>query len=85
MTRDAAAKIGLIKPACIHSCFFPALQGKKGKMSGSVATSSIFCTDTAKAIKDKINKYAFSGGQATKEEQRAKGILCGSCIRRCRY
>jgi len=73
MTRDAASKVGLIKPACIHSTFFPALQGKKGKMSGSVATSSIFCTDTAKNIMKKVNKYAFSGGKATTEEQRAKG------------
>ena len=73
MTRDAATKIGLIKPACIHSSFFPALQGLKGKMSGSVDISSIFCTDTPKQIKTKVNKYAFSGGQSTVEEQRAKG------------
>jgi len=73
MTRDAASKCGLIKPACIHASFFPALQGLKGKMSGSVATSSIFCTDTAKDIKTKINKYALSGGQKTVEEHRKLG------------
>ena len=44
-------------------------------MSGSVSTSSIFCTDTDDEIKEKINKYAFSGGRATAEEQRAKGAI----------
>lgn len=73
MTRDVAARTGMIKTACIHSTFFPALQGLKGKMSGSVETSSIFCTDTAKQIKTKINKYAFSGGQDTVEKQRELG------------
>jgi tryptophanyl-tRNA synthetase len=29
--------------------------------------------DNEKKIKDKINKYAFSGGRATVEEQREKG------------
>ncbi|PHJ18013.1 tryptophanyl-trna synthetase [Cystoisospora suis] len=73
MTRDAAPRMGLLKPALIHSRFFPALQGFKTKMSGSVDTSSIYVTDTPEQIKTKINKYAFSGGQATEEEQRAKG------------
>ena len=45
-------------------------------MSASDANSSIFLTDTAKSIKNKINKYAFSGGQATVEEHRAKGGDC---------
>ena len=42
-------------------------------MSASVPTSSIFVSDTPKAIKTKINKYAFSGGGDTVEEHRAKG------------
>lgn len=42
-------------------------------MSASDSNSAIFVTDTPKQIKNKINKYAFSGGQATIEEQRAKG------------
>jgi len=70
ITRDIAPRCGWKKPALIHSKFFPALQGFKTKMSGSAATpSTIFVTDTAKQIKDKINKYAFSGGKDTKEEQ----------------
>lgn len=42
-------------------------------MSSSDATTSILLTDTAKQVKDKINKYAFSGGRQTIEEHRALG------------
>lgn len=42
-------------------------------MSSSDPTSAIFLTDTPAQIKNKINKYAFSGGQDTKELQREKG------------
>ena len=73
MTRDVAHRIGGLKPALLHSSFFPALQGAQTKMSASDANSSIFLTDTMKEIKTKINKYAFSGGQATVEEHREKG------------
>ena len=45
-------------------------------MSSSDPTSSIFLTDSAKQIKDKINKYAFSGGGQTVEEHKAKGGNC---------
>jgi len=73
MTRDVAPRLGYLKPALVHSTFFPALQGAQTKMSASDSMSSIFLTDTPKEIKNKINKYAFSGGQATVEEHRAKG------------
>jgi len=73
MTRDVAPRLGFPKPALIHSKFFPALQGAQSKMSASVITSSIFLTDSPKMIKDKVNKHAFSGGQATKELQQEKG------------
>jgi tryptophanyl-tRNA synthetase len=73
MTRDVAQKLKYSKPASIYSTFFPALQGKKTKMSSSDPTSGILLTDTANDIKKKINKYAFSGGQPTLEEQREKG------------
>jgi tryptophanyl-tRNA synthetase len=68
MTRDVAQKLKYSKPAGIYSTFFPALQGKKTKMSSSDANSGIIVTDTAADIKRKINKYAFSGGQPTVEE-----------------
>ena len=31
MTRDVAPRLGFLKPALIHSCFFPALQGARYK------------------------------------------------------
>jgi tryptophanyl-tRNA synthetase len=59
--------------ALIHSKFFPALQGAKGKMSSSNPNSAIFLTDTPKQIRSKINEFAFSGGGETKEEQEKNG------------
>ncbi|XP_002154182.1 tryptophan--tRNA ligase, cytoplasmic isoform X2 [Hydra vulgaris] len=73
MTRDVAPRLNYLKPALLHSTFFPALQGAKTKMSSSDPNSSIFLTDSAKQIKDKINKHAFSGGRSTLEEHRLKG------------
>ncbi|KAK0081427.1 hypothetical protein PV325_012200 [Microctonus aethiopoides] len=76
MSRDVAPKLGYIKPSLISSSFFPALQGSKTKMSASNCNSAIFLTDTAKQIKNKVNKYAFSGGQPTVEEHRQIGGNC---------
>ena len=73
MTRDVAPRLGCKKPALIHSTFFPPLQGMGGKMSGSVANTCVYLTDTPKQVKDKINKHAFSGGQDTAEKQRELG------------
>lgn len=73
MTRDVAPRLGYLKPALLHSSFFPAMQGAQTKMSASDTTSSIYLTDTPKQIKTKINKYAFSGGKDTIEEHREKG------------
>ncbi|KAK7213013.1 hypothetical protein V2G26_020191 [Clonostachys chloroleuca] len=71
--RDVAPKLGYPKPCLIHSKFFPALQGPGSKMSASIDSSAIFMNDTMKQIEKKINKYAFSGGQETMEEQRRLG------------
>ncbi|XP_045186372.1 tryptophan--tRNA ligase, cytoplasmic-like [Mercenaria mercenaria] len=76
MTRDVAPRMGCVKPALLHSTFFPALQGAQSKMSASDPNSSIFLTDTDKQIKNKVNKYAFSGGGATVEEHKEKGGNC---------
>ncbi|KAI1496784.1 tryptophanyl-tRNA synthetase [Biscogniauxia marginata] len=73
LTRDCASRLKYAKPSLIHSRFLDALQGPGSKMSASIDTSAIFMKDTPKQIKDKINKYAFSGGQETAEEQREKG------------
>ena len=69
MTRDVAPRMNKHKPALLHCKFFPPLQGRGGKMSGSTGNSCIFVTDTAKVIKTKINKHAFSGGKETLELQ----------------
>lgn len=76
MTRDVAPKLGFSKPALVHSTFIPALQGANTKMSASDVNSAIFLTDTPKQIKTKVNKYAFSGGQASIEEHRKLGGDC---------
>ncbi|CCG81427.1 Tryptophanyl-tRNA synthetase,cytoplasmic [Taphrina deformans PYCC 5710] len=73
LTRDVSVKLKCPKPALIHSVFFPALQGPGTKMSASIDTSAIYMSDTAKRIKDKINKHAFSGGGDTLELHRANG------------
>jgi tryptophanyl-tRNA synthetase len=71
--REHAEKMKYKKPALIHSIFLPALQGPGSKMSASVDTSAIFMNDTPAKIKNKINKYAFSGGQDTIEKHRELG------------
>ncbi|GAB0494147.1 hypothetical protein MMPV_005437 [Pyropia vietnamensis] len=62
MTRDVTPKLGACKPALLHSKFFPALQGDNTKMSASDPMSAIYLDDTAKMVKKKVNKHAFSGG-----------------------
>ena len=73
LTRDVAVKLGLPKPALLHSKFFPALQGHTSKMSASNSDSCIMVTDSPKEVDKKVKRFAFSGGGATIEEHRAKG------------
>lgn len=57
MTRDIAPRLGLRKPALVHSKFFPALAGAKSKMSASAAaaSSTIMVSDTPKQIENKVS------------------------------
>jgi len=75
VSRDVIPKLGYYKPASIQCRFLPGLAGMSsdGKMSASDARTAIYTTDDAKTIKNKINKYAFSGGQPTVEEHRKLG------------
>ncbi|KAF9457232.1 tryptophanyl-tRNA synthetase [Collybia nuda] len=73
LTRDVAQKLKYPKPALLHSKFFPALQGPQTKMSASDPNSSIYMSDKAAQIKNKINKHGFSGGKETEEEHRRLG------------
>jgi tryptophanyl-tRNA synthetase len=76
MCRDVAPRLKYQKPSLIYSSFLPALQGAQTKMAASDAYSCIYMDDTPKQIKDKINKYAFSGGRDTVEEHRRFGGNC---------
>ena len=80
LTRDVTQRLGHPKPALLHSKFCPALRGLQTKMSASDETSAIFLTDSPAQIKNKINKYAFSGGGDTIEEHRIKGGNCDTDI-----
>lgn len=72
--RDIAESLGFFKTAAIHSKFLPPLQGNEGKMSSSAGLeTAILLTDDEKTVKNKVNKYAFSGGRATVEEHRKLG------------
>jgi len=73
ITRDVAPKIGKQKPALIHNIMIPGLEGPGGKMSASSENGTVFTTDSAKIVKNKINKYAFSGGQPDIEQHRKLG------------
>ncbi|HEY8110669.1 MAG TPA: tryptophan--tRNA ligase, partial [Candidatus Nitrosotenuis sp.] len=73
ITRDVAPRIGRQKPALIHNIMIPSLSGPGGKMSASDESGTVYTTDSPETVKKKINKYAFSGGQATVEEHRKIG------------
>ncbi len=75
VSRDVIPKLGYDKPASIQCRFLPGLAGMEsdGKMSSSGANTAIYTTDDPKTVKNKINKYAFSGGQATIEQHRKLG------------
>ncbi len=73
LTRDIAehSDFNFIKPGALHAKFLPSLTGDS-KMSSSIG-KSIYLEDSENEVKNKINKYAFSGGQPTLEEHRKKG------------
>lgn len=74
VSRDIAAKnrYDLEKPVPLLSKFLPSLNGP-GKMSSSSDMPSIYLTDSEDQVRDKILSHAFSGGQQSAEEHRAKG------------
>ncbi len=73
LTRDIAPKMGKTKPALIHNVMVPTLYGAGGKMSASDENGTVFTTDSPAAVKKKINKYAFSGGQSDVEQHKKMG------------
>jgi len=76
VSRDVIPKLGYYKPASIQCRFLPGLRGmaEDGKMSTSSGeNATIYTIDDEKTVKNKINKYAFSGGKDTVEEHRKHG------------
>lgn len=71
--RDIAEGLGYFKAAAVHSKFLPPLTGTQDKMSSSKPETAIYLNDDDKTVRTKINKHAFSGGQATVEEHRRLG------------
>jgi len=77
MTRDVAPRLGYLKPALIHSKFFPSLQGPKTKMSASSALGAVFLTDSKEEIANKINHSYVGeiGGERSLEQNVAYQYL----------
>jgi len=77
LARDISKRINnyskekFIQLSSTYHFFMPGLSG--GKMSSSDANSYIALSDSASEVKNKINKYAFSGGRDTLEEHKKKG------------
>ena len=74
LARDMAQRIKEWKFLPLSSTYHRFMPGLKGdKMSSSDPTSYIALTDMPEEAARKVQKYAFSGGQATIEEHRKKG------------
>ncbi|HIH63673.1 MAG TPA: tryptophan--tRNA ligase [Nanoarchaeota archaeon] len=73
ISRDVIEKLGHQKPAIMHAKMMPAITGIDEKMSSTDHEKAILMTDSPKVVKNKINKYAFSGGRDTIEEHRKFG------------
>lgn len=75
LSRDIAARFskefGFKLPGATYHKFIKGLKG--GKMSSSDPYSYIALSDDPKTVKQKIFKYAFSGGRDTVEEHRKHG------------
>jgi len=74
LSRDLSSRIktyNFVELSSTYHKFMPGLSG--GKMSSSDSNSYIALTDSPDVVKNKILKYAFSGGRDTVEEHRSKG------------
>lgn len=74
IARDILPKLGYPKPAALHSKLLPGLTSPgTTKMSASDPNSAIYTNETPKQVRNKVMKYAFSGGAVSAEEHREKG------------
>jgi tryptophanyl-tRNA synthetase len=73
LQRDAAESLGYCKTACLYLKFLAPLEGVAGKMSSSKSETAIYLADEPEIVREKVLKYAFSGGQATVDLHRKLG------------
>ncbi|KXS14845.1 Tryptophanyl-tRNA synthetase, cytoplasmic [Gonapodya prolifera JEL478] len=73
LTRDVARRLKYPKPSLLHARFLPSLLGSYTKMSSSNEQSTLLLTDTSAQIRNKINRFAFSGGKDDIESHRRLG------------
>ncbi|MDE1762025.1 MAG: tryptophan--tRNA ligase, partial [Candidatus Micrarchaeota archaeon] len=73
LQRDVAEGLGYHKAAEIYCKFLPPLTGADGKMSASASETAIYLNDDPKTVRQKVMKYAFSGGRESIEEHRRLG------------
>jgi tryptophanyl-tRNA synthetase len=84
LVRDCVKSLKFHKPSILHLNYLPALSGsEKMSSTGDISSYSIWLSDTNNQIKNKIKRYAFSGGGKTLEDQRTNGAntdIDVSCI-----
>jgi len=75
LCRDVAGKAeyDLSKPAALLSRFLPQLEGAAGKMSSFDDVPAIELTDDRETVTEKIQQYAYSGGQSSVDAHRESG------------
>ena len=73
LQRDIAESLGFFKTSTLYLKFLPPLNGVNGKMSSSKPETAVYLSDTPSAVREKIMKFAFSGGQSTAELHRKLG------------
>ncbi len=78
IARDVAPKLNLKKPAAIHSKFIPSLTGES-KMSTTTG-NTIWLSDDEETVKEKIMKYALTGGRETLKMQKELGGQPDKCV-----
>lgn len=76
LIEEMAPIMNYSKPSYLFATFVPALQGISTKQASIDTLGCIYLSDTSAQIKNKINKYAFSGGGETVEEHKEKGGNC---------
>ncbi len=78
MTRDIAAKEGLVLPSSTYHIYMRDLNGEQ-KMSKRDPMGVLFLSDTPEIARKKVMN-ALTGGRSTADEQRKKGGVIENCV-----